>query len=312
MEGKGVIFNVQRFSIHDGPGIRTAVFFKGCPLRCPWCSNPESQSAKVEMTWDRKKCISCGTCLSACGRDDIHMVEPSVTSPHGEDKKLIVFDRKNCNVCMMCKEACPTGAISYEGTYRTTDEIMEIVMKDEPFYAESGGGITLTGGEVLAQPVFADELLTAAKTKGLHTAMETTCYGPKDKFIGLLRNLDLLLCDIKHWDSDKHEAFTGVPLGLIQDNIRAASNYPTLQVIGRVPVIPGFNYTPDDAAKLSETILGLGVRKVHLLRYHSFGEGKYELLGRKYEMDGISQIHRDDPLFEEYSDIFRKSGLEVS
>ncbi len=302
MEGKGLIFNVQRFSIHDGPGIRTAVFFKGCPLRCPWCSNPESQEARIEMTWDRKKCISCGTCLNACGRDAIHMVE----------QKLIVFDSKRCNACMMCKEVCPTGAISFEGYYRTAHEIMEIVMKDEPFYAESGGGITLTGGEVLAQPVFAGELLTLAKSKGIHTAMETTCYGPKDKFIGLLRNLDLLLCDIKHWNSDKHEAFTGVPLGLIQDNIRAAANYPTLQVIGRVPVIPGFNYTPHDAARLSETILQLGISKVHLLRYHSFGEGKYELLGRKYEMDGTSQIHRDDPLFEEYSDIFRKSGLEVS
>jgi pyruvate formate lyase activating enzyme len=311
MSRKGMVFNIQRFSIHDGPGIRTAVFLKGCPLHCPWCSNPESQSKDIQLTWDRKKCISCGACTSACNFDSIHMIEAEDLGQEASSKKIIMIDGNKCTTCMMCKNACLKGAIAYEGYYRTVDEVMDIVMKDEPFYLESGGGITLTGGEVLSQPEFAAELLKTAKLKGLHTTIETTCFGPKEKFMALLSHLDLLLCDIKHWNSEKHEKVTGVPLGQIYDNIRSAIQIPGLDIIGRIPVIPGFNYTINDAEKMSEAIIGLGISKVHLLRYHSFGENKYELLNREYLMKGTDSIQKDDPFFIEYADVYRRSGLQV-
>jgi pyruvate formate lyase activating enzyme len=301
---KGVIFNIQRFSIHDGPGIRTVVFLKGCPLRCPWCSNPESQSKSIQITWDKKKCTNCRKCISVCPVG-------ALTAVLKDGREIISVDEDLCTGCLICTGECPERALSYEGKFKETDEIIKEVMKDQVFYEESGGGMTLSGGEVLQQADFAIELLEKAKEKGLHTASETTCYTDWETFARFIENLDLLLCDIKHYDSEKHKEVVGVPLEQIQKNIRYAVD-SGLEVIGRIPVIPGFNFSLEDACGLSESLVRLGIKKVNLLPFHQFGENKYKLLNKTYTMGEVDAIKKDDPEFLKYASIFKDKGLDVS
>jgi pyruvate formate lyase activating enzyme len=280
-ESKGMVFNIQKFSLHDGPGIRTVIFLKGCPLRCPWCSNPESLSKKVQITWNKHTCISCNACIKACP-------ESAITSIHGD----IVIDEDLCTGCLLCTQICPTNSLAYEGAPYSIDEIMNEVLKDKPFYDESGGGITLSGGEVLQQAPFATELLKEAKKHHIHTAAETTCY-----------------CD--HYDSDKHEKIVGVPLDQILDNIRFAVSQKK-DIIARIPVIPDFNFSIDDAEHFCTLLKSLEVRNVNLLPYHNYGENKYALLNKPYAMAGYDSIHKNDPKYIEYVNVFKHHGFVVS
>lgn len=299
MSNNGLIFNIQHFSIHDGPGIRTTVFLKGCPLKCPWCSNPESQSNKIQITWDSDKCVRCKKCISTCTENAIE---------YKDDKILI--DEKKCSISLNCVKNCPESALAYEGEYKTVDEIIENVLKDRDFYEESGGGLTLSGGEVLQQPRFAIEILKKAKENNLNTAVETTCFTNKEIFKEFIQYVDLLLCDIKHYDNVKHEEIIGVPLNRIHENIKYAVSIGK-DIIGRIPVIPKFNYSLEDADKLSDLILELGIKKVELLPYHNFGENKYRLLNREYQLKDVEVLHKDDDDFIEYSNIFKEKGLEL-
>ncbi len=294
---KGLIFNIQKFSVNDGPGIRTVVFFKGCPLHCGWCSNPESQMAKVQVLWDAKKCIGCGHCTEVCPKGAISQKETS-----------IVVNHSACSGCLNCVRECPKRALSSEGERKSVDEIMDVVMQDLPFYEESGGGLTLSGGEFLMQPEFAKALLAAAKERGLHTCCETTGYAREDIFRDVIAQVDYVFMDVKHWDNEKHKEGTGVGNEQILANLKYAIEAGK-EVLPRIPIIPGFNDTLEDASALAEVLRDAGAKKVQLLPFHQFGENKYHMLHKKYTYEDVTALHRED--LTEYQNQFLECGVEA-
>lgn len=274
----GCIFNIQRYSLHDGPGIRTLVFLKGCPLRCSWCSNPESQYSHRELAYNSQKCIgieSCGRCMRACPQEAIEPVE--------ENK--IRIDRKKCQECFTCSEACPTKAFSVFGVKMSVDEVLNVVEEDSLFYARSGGGITISGGEPLMQGEFSYALLSEAKKRRIKTAMETCGFADWEKLAQACSVLDHILYDIKCIDPDKHEKFTGVRNNVILDNFnKVCDHFPDLPKLVRTPLIAGFNDTEADVRKIVGFIKGKPNVGYELLPGHHLGKPKYEYLGRKYSM----------------------------
>ena len=292
------IFNIQKFSIHDGPGIRTVVFFKGCPLRCKWCSNPESQSGDVQILWDQKKCVQCLGCVQRCKMGAVKRVDDRIR-----------IDRSACIGCLACVDACPAEALSAEGKLYSLDEVLKIVMQDIDFYEESGGGVTLSGGEVLSQADFAQALLKELKERRIHTALETTGYATKDRFLSTIEDVDLLLFDMKHYDRMRHYEGTGVYNDCIIENMKAAAKLGR-EIIARIPVIPGFNDSLKDAEGFCKLLSQIGIQRVNLLPFHQFGQKKYELLGIPYAFEGVEQLHPED--LKEYKDCFRKAGLDAS
>ena len=292
---KGITFNIQKFSIHDGPGIRTTVFFKGCPLRCEWCSNPESQIKNVQILHDQSKCSYCLSCVAAC---------PNGAITH-EDNKIIINEDK-CVGCLTCVNSCPNRALSYEGDYQTIEEIVDICMQDIDFYEESGGGVTISGGEGMSQPEFLKKLIAELKKNSVHVAIETTGYVKKETFEELARELDLLLFDVKHYDREKHYNGTKVYNDLIVENLKWAID-TGIEVLPRIPVIPDFNDSLDDAEGLAELLVEVGAKKVQLLPFHQFGEKKYELLNRNYKYKNKKALYPED--LEEYQKIFLDKGL---
>lgn len=302
-EKYGVIFNIQKFSINDGPGIRTVVFFKGCPLRCTWCANPESQESGLQILWDEKKCLHCNTCVKSC---------PTLAVKNLDGK--IFVDHKKCSdagVCFergICIEKCPAHALKPEGERKTVSEILEVVMQDLPFYEESGGGVTLSGGEATMQADFAISLLKALKEKNIHTAIETTGFAPPAIFRRIIEYLDLLLFDIKHWDETKHKEKTFVSNVPILKNMKYAIEVGK-EVLPRLPVIPNYNDSLDDARGFVQRLKEVGAKKVQLLPFHQFGENKYNMLGREYEFSNVKQLSPDD--LKNFRQIFIDSGVEA-
>lgn len=292
---KGITFNIQKFSIHDGPGIRTTVFFKGCPLRCEWCSNPESQIKNVQILHDQSKCSYCLSCVAAC---------PNGAITH-EDNKIIINEDK-CVGCLTCVNSCPNRALSYEGDYQTIEEIVDICMQDIDFYEESGGGVTISGGEGMSQPEFLKKLIAELKKNSVHVAIETTGYVKKETFEELARELDLLLFDVKHYDREKHYNGTKVYNDLIVENLKWAIDNG-IEVLPRIPVIPDFNDSLEDAEGLAKLLVEVGAKKVQLLPFHQFGEKKYELLNRNYKYKNKKALYPED--LEEYQKIFEDKGL---
>lgn len=292
---KGITFNIQKFSIHDGPGIRTTVFFKGCPLRCEWCSNPESQIKNVQILHDQSKCSYCLSCVAAC---------PNGAITH-EDNKIIINEDK-CVGCLTCVNSCPNRALSYEGDCQTIEEIVDICMQDIDFYEESGGGVTISGGEGMSQPEFLKKLIAELKKNSVHVAIETTGYVKKETFEELARELDLLLFDVKHYDREKHYNGTKVYNDLIVENLKWAIDNG-IEVLPRIPVIPDFNDSLEDAEGLAKLLVEVGAKKVQLLPFHQFGEKKYELLNRNYKYKNKKALYPED--LEEYQKIFEDKGL---
>lgn len=292
---KGITFNIQKFSIHDGPGIRTTVFFKGCPLRCEWCSNPESQIKNVQILHDQSKCSYCLSCVAAC---------PNGAITH-EDNKIIINEDK-CVGCLTCVNSCPNRALSYEGDYQTIEEIVDICMQDIDFYEESGGGVTISGGEGMSQPEFLKKLISELKKNSVHVAIETTGYVKKEIFEELAKELDLLLFDVKHYDREKHYNGTKVYNDLIVENLKWAIDNG-IEVLPRIPVIPDFNNSLEDAEGLAELLVEVGAKKVQLLPFHQFGEKKYELLNRNYKYKNKKALYPEE--LEEYQKIFLDKGL---
>lgn len=292
------IFNIQKYSIHDGPGIRTVVFFKGCPLQCLWCSNPESQYTKPQPAWDESKCQKCLKCVTNCPNQNIAYINDRIT-----------FERNDCDDCTECARVCPQRALTILGEYRNLDYIMKEVMKDKEFYEESHGGVTLSGGEVLMQHEFAEALLKQLKAHGIHTACETTGYTSPEIFQAFIDNVDMLLFDMKHYDSEKHYVATKVHNERIIDNLRTAISRGK-EVIVRIPVIPGFNNSLNDAQEFCRLLKDIGAAKINLLPFHQFGQKKYSWLNKEYKFADAAQLHEED--LQEYKDIFLQNGFDCT
>lgn len=268
---EGFVFDIQRYSLHDGPGLRTSVFLKGCPLRCGWCSNPESQRVAPELVMFSTSCLACGACVEVCDPGSRRLVDGQ-----------LLWDLTLCNLCGACVRVCPAEAVSWSGQQWTAGDVIKEVLRDAPFY-EEGGGLTLTGGEPISQPTFAEAVLRLARVEGLNTAMETTGNAPWEVLEMLVPYLDLWLYDVKHMDSKTHRDYIGLGNELILSNLRklAALGAP---IVVRVPLVPGFNMAKDNIRRTAEFVAGLGsaVRSVDLLPYHALGRAKYAALGRSY------------------------------
>ena len=277
----GCVFNIQHYSVHDGPGIRTIVFLKGCPLECRWCSNPESQQAVPEVALNPNKCIGvteCGRCLAACPTQAIQ------ENPEGK----VAINRQKCQSSFACVDACPSKAMHIFGVERKVAEIIKIVEKDSAFYSRSGGGMTLSGGEPLMQAEFVVELLREAKKRRIHTAMETCGYAEWPKLEEVCYYLDTILYDIKTIDPGKHKEFTGISNELILENfLKLRRAFPKLEVFARTPLVPGFNDTEKEIGAILEFIQELPSVKYELLPYHRMGQSKYQFLDREFLMGDV-------------------------
>nr|WP_321456948.1 glycyl-radical enzyme activating protein [uncultured Cohaesibacter sp.] len=278
---EGVVFDIQRYSIHDGPGVRTIVFLKGCPLRCRWCSNPESHDPTPELFYKDSSCIHCGKCVPVCPVGALSRDNPGFV------------DRDKCIRCGACAAVCPTDALTRSGKVMTVNQVIQEVRKDATHYRRSGGGVTLSGGEPLMQSDFSRELLKACHEQGWNTAMETTAFTTPEIIADVMPHVDNVLLDIKAIDPAVHLANTGVDNRIILENaIRTAMIGNS--VVVRVPVVPGVNDTEKAISDIGNFAKMLpGVETVHLLGYHSYGENKYELLNKPYPMGDIPDLPKD-------------------
>ena len=268
------VFDIQTYSIHDGPGIRVTVYVKGCPLRCQWCHNPESNLPYPQLMTYRSKCTGCGKCIPVCPAQ-------AITVRLGEDRAYAVTDREKCTNCGVCVSACPTESREISGRNRTVGEVVAEVRKDKIFMDASGGGMTLSGGECMMYPDFSAALLYACRQEGIHTAIESCSFASRETVNRIVTQADLCLLDIKHMDSAKHKELTGVPNEQILDNIRYIYHELKKPVIIRVPVVPGCNDSDENiaaTARFTHDELGPDVA-MHLLPYHAMGNSKIESLG---------------------------------
>ncbi len=287
MECKGLITGIQRFSIHDGPGIRTVVFFKGCPLNCPWCSNPETRSTEKEMMYLKSKCILCGMCIENC--------EFSAISPvNGEtEERGIAVDRALCRKCFRCISLCPAEALRAAGAEMEVSEVMDEILKDEAFYRKSGGGVTFSGGEPFMQSEFLKALAKKCQKSGISTAIETSAFAEWEDIKNILPFIDMMLCDMKIFDEDKHCEIIGADNSCIKDNIARMSKAGK-EVIVRIPVVPGFTEDEENIMSIGDFALSSGIKNIHLLPYHNYGAGKYRQLGRNYRLSGIKPLDKNE------------------
>jgi len=274
---QGIITDIQRFSVHDGPGIRTTVFLKGCNLRCAWCHNPETLHPGPELQVLPDKCIDCKACLEACPQ-----------GAHEVTGGRRVFHRDRCTACGACAAACYSGALVLVGRRMAADEVMAEVLEDRVFYETSGGGVTVSGGEPLSQREFARGILDRAKQEHLHTAVDTNLASPWQDVAALLPVADLFLVDVKMMDSARHTRWTGAPNALVLENARRLSREGVRMVV-RTPVVPGVNDTVEQIGAVADFIRAFpNLEYYELLPYHPLGTGKYRSLGMDYAMEGLT------------------------
>jgi pyruvate formate lyase activating enzyme len=281
-KGLGLVFNIQRFSLHDGPGIRDLVFMKGCPLRCRWCFNPESQKDHPEVSYNASRCIGraeCGRCLDRCSERAIKVADGGTVS----------IDWKLCTNCGKCALSCPAQAIKLIGEYKSVDEVVKVVEEDGVFYSRSRGGVTISGGESSSQAEFVFELLAKCQSRGINTAIETCGYSAWENMAQICMHADLVFYDIKHMDPHMHKAYTGVDNKIILENLKRLSReFPSISIVVRTPIIPGFTDSEDNIQKIARFVSAIrNPKKYDLLPYHRFGEPKYGQLGRDYPLSGI-------------------------
>jgi len=297
MEEKGIIFDIQRFSINDGPGIRTLVFLKGCNLRCQWCSNPEGQRFKPDLFFQPEKCIGCQACIKVCPQEAIII-----------KKSQIFFLRELCKNCGKCAEVCYAEARVMKGKEMSVDEVIKEIIKDNAFYTRSQGGVTLGGGEPLLQADFVESIFKRCKERGLNTAIETAGHVPWENIEKAIPYTDLFLYDIKHMDPKVHKQYTGVDNQLILLNLKKLAK-KAASIIVRTPVIPGFNNTEIEISDIAKYVAKLGIKELDLLPYHNYGKNKYNLLGRDYLFKNDKILNEKE--VEKFKVVVLEQGLKV-
>jgi len=291
----GVVFDIKHYAIHDGPGIRTTVFLKGCPLDCAWCHNPESKHPQPEFMWWPTRCIGCGSCEESCP-------EGAVTIG---DK--LVIDEEKCVRCGSCVEGCYAEALELVGREMSVEEVMEEVRRDSTFYRESGGGVTFSGGEPLMQLMFLAELLEACKREGFHTAVDTSGHAEQAALEKIMEYTDLFLYDVKHMDPIQHKKFTGASNELVLSNLALLRGRA---VVVRVPLVPGVNDDEDNIRRLGEYVSGLGFSDLCLLPYHKVGTEKAHRLNRETGPQFVAEAPTDESL-DRLHGVLTEYGLSV-
>lgn len=298
MSHQGLISNIQRFSTDDGPGIRSTVFFKGCNLQCRWCHNPEAINFECQIQFFLQKCVGCGGCVEVCPVKAQQLT-----------KSQRVFRRDLCQICGRCVGNCNTGALTISGKTMTVAEVMKEIGKDRPFYGNSGGGVTFSGGEPLLQKDFLLALLLECKNSGLHTVVDTAGNVSWEVFSDIIPYVDLFLFDIKVYNEAKHRAVTGSGNRLILDNLKRLAGC-NIEIWIRVPVIPGINDTAAEMAEIAALIQDIkDINLIELLPFHRLGEGKYQSLGLTYACQDYSPPTEE--LMDILVEVFRKKGLNV-
>jgi pyruvate formate lyase activating enzyme len=296
---EGMVFNIQRYSIDDGPGIRTTVFLKGCPLRCPWCSNPESQSAAPQLQYRYTSCQKCGTCVGVC---------PNAAIAQSDDGVLI--DRSKCTVCGACVKECPAQALVVKGERMTVDQVWKVVRRDATYYETSGGGVTCSGGEILAQPDFVASIFKKCREEGVHTCADTSGFGTREALLRVLEYADLVYYDLKHMDPVLHEKLTGVPLDAILGNLRTVAETGVAVTI-RVPLIPEYNNSDENLDAMARAARGAAPDAViSILPYHKYGANKYASVGMTYTLDDLRECTPEE--LERAQEIFISHGFECT
>ena len=279
--GVGLLFDIRRYSVHDGPGIRTTVFFKGCPLSCWWCHNPEGRSPKPNLILFKDRCLGCGDCLAVCPQG-------AIVRDDGAIRTLPSV----CRACGTCVETCPSDARQLAGRWMTVSAVVKEIEKDVAFYDESGGGATLSGGEPLAQPHFVDALLEACVGRRIHTVVDTCGLVDKNVLLCLSEKVDLFLYDLKLLDPVKHQKYAGVSNDSILGNLEALARTKK-PIVVRFPVIPGINDGAEDIRLMAAFLSDLGLLRIDLLPYHRIGLEKYRRLGMQNRLEGLEPPSAD-------------------
>lgn len=292
-EVKGLVFDIRRFSTHDGPGIRTTVFTKGCPLRCKWCQNPEGLEAAGQLWYFENKCIGCGACIGMC---------PLKAISRRSDGMKVEIDRKLCDLCGLCVEACPALAIAFDSKEMTAGEVVDELLKDKEFYGSSGG-MTLSGGDPFSQKAFTLAILKECKKHGLNTAIETCLYVDRKTLEQFSPNIDLLIADFKVFDSERHKLYTGQDNTIIKGNFaHLFKNYfeqDKLDILVRIPLIPGYTATEENLREIARFLYSLSPRvSVELINYNPLAQSKYALMNQTF-------IYKENP------EMYKKNELEV-
>ncbi len=309
----GYVFDIQRYTLNDGPGIRTEVFLQGCPLRCLWCHSPESQSYTGELAWLPLHCVGiekCGECLKVCPVPALKVDEPAYSKYHKEEIKLPRLDRTLCPKCGACTKVCSPKALYFTAQKMTVAEIMEIIEKDRDYYRRSQGGVTISGGEAMVQYPFTLAIFKACKEQGLHTALDTAGYVPWENYEAVLNYVDLVLYDIKCMNPEKSQRLTGKENQLILSNaVKIAQKGVEIQI--RIPIIPGLNDDQDNLTSSAKFCARLGpaVKRVQLLPYHKLGISKYNRIGKPYSLTTLEPPANYQ--MEQYKNLFESHGLQV-
>jgi len=292
-----IVSNIQKYSIHDGPGIRTTVFLKGCPLSCVWCHNPETQSFHSEIIWYREKCIGCMSCMEACSQQALKA-----------SKQGIQIDMERCIRCGTCAHVCPSLAMEILGKKMTVEQVLAEVSKDAIFYQQSQGGVTLSGGEPLSQQEFAVEFLKSCKEQGYHTVVDTCGFVPEVAIDAVLPYVDLFLYDIKHLDDEAHEKYMKAPIAPILSNLRHIIK-KSANVWIRVPIVPTINDAPEHILRIGALMQELGLKEIYLLPYHKMAAAKYHRLHLPYTISHLAEPTAEQ--MQELREILCKQGINV-